>query len=356
MTRLEKLQQKMAAQELPALLVTAPKNVTYLSGFTGDESALLISADDSWFITDSRYTAQAAVQVKDFTIVCHQHGLYQEAAALADRGALTTVGIEADDLNVATFQRLTQLFSHSELVPTSGLIEQIREVKDAAEIALLRQAIQITDDCFDYLLGYVEAGMTELQVATEMEYFMRQHGASGSSFATIVASGFRSAWPHGVASTKKIEQHELVTFDFGCYFQGYTSDITRTVAVGEPTAKAYEIYDLVLQANQAVIAATKPGVTGGEINDLAHGMIATAGYGPNFGHGTGHGIGLDIHEGPGAWGIYQKQPLVAGNVVTDEPGIYIEDFGGVRIEDDLLVTANGCEVLTKAPKEALIVL
>ncbi|WP_125605614.1 M24 family metallopeptidase [Lapidilactobacillus bayanensis] len=354
MTRLANLRTKIAQEKIPAILITDTRNVTYLSGFTGDESVLLVNADQAYFITDSRYTEQAAQQVQDFEIVEHHKGVFVEAQKLAAAVGMQTVGFEATHLNYAEFQSLTKLFGSIQLVATNGVVEQLREVKDAGEIKLLKQAIKITDDCFDFLLGFVKPGMTELAVATEMEYFMRKHGASGSSFTTIVASGYRSAWPHGTASDKKIQTGELVTFDFGCYYHGYTSDMTRTIAVGDPGAEAKKIYQIVLDANKRVVEASKPGATGGLINDVAHNYVKSQGY--SFGHGTGHGIGLDIHEGPGAWGIYNAQPLVAGNVVTDEPGIYVENLGGVRIEDDLLITADGCEVLTHAPEDELIIL
>lgn len=354
MTRLTKFREKLVTKQIQSILITNPKNVTYLSGFTGDESALLISADKAYLITDSRYTIQAHEEVQDFVIVEQQQGIFQKAKELATADGLTTVSFEAVNLSYADFQTLQRLFEPIILAPTSGIVEQQREVKDSVEIARIKQAIKITDETFDFLLGYVKAGMTELEVATEMEYFMRKHGSTGSSFETIVASGYRSALPHGSASDKVIEHGELVTFDFGCYYQGYTSDITRTIAVGDPGAEAKKIYDIVLGANHAVIEQSKIGVTGGQINDLAHNFVEKYGYG--FGHGTGHGIGLDIHEGPGAWGIYKEQGLAAGNVVTDEPGIYIEGLGGVRIEDDLLITSDGCEVLTQAPKDELIIL
>lgn len=356
MSRLQRLREKMAVAQLPALLITNEKNVTYLSHFTGDESALLVTANQAALITDSRYVAQAKQQVTEFELVLQTKGIFASVATLLAKTSITTLGFEADQLSYSEFLQLKQQLGRTNLQPTTEMVAQLREIKDAHEIALLKQAIAITDACFAHLLEFVQVGQTELAVAAEMEYFMRNQGASASSFATIVASGVRSAWPHGIASDKKIANHELVTFDFGCYYQGYTSDITRTIAVGTVDQELQDIYQLVLDTNRAVIKATKPGVTGGEINQLAHGMIDQAGYGANFGHGTGHGIGLDIHEGPGAWGKYNQQALVSGNVVTDEPGIYLEGHGGVRIEDDLLVTPNGCEVLTQAPKAELLVI
>lgn len=357
MTRLQRFQTMLAQQQLPFYVVFNPKNVTYLSGFTGDESALVVTPDQAWLVTDSRYTAQAKQEVTQADIVLHTTGLTAKVVELAQELRVAAIGFESDYLTYVAYDALRQKMPERvALRATPGLIEQLREVKDEHEIAATRQAIKITDDCFHYILGWIKPGMTEHQVATEMEYFMRKSGASSSSFETIVASGYRSAWPHGAASSKVIATGELITLDFGCYYEGYTSDMTRTFAIGDPGTQAQEIYKIVYEANRAVIAVTRNGATGAQQDHAARDLITQAGYGPQFGHGTGHGIGLDIHEGPGAWGKYKDQPLVTGNIVTDEPGIYLEGLGGVRIEDDLLVTEDSCEVLTQSPAAELIIL
>ncbi|EAG2965084.1 peptidase M24 family protein, partial [Listeria monocytogenes] len=234
-----------------------------------------------------------------------------------------------------------------------GMIEALREVKDEEEIALIQQACHIADQGFEHILKMIRPGMTEIEVANQLDFFMRSLGATSVSFETIVASGLRSAMPHGVASEKVIEQGDLITLDFGCYYQSYVSDMTRTFAVGDPGDKLKEIYQIVLEAQEKVLAAAKPGMTGIELDAIARDHIASFGYGDAFGHSTGHGIGLEIHEGPNV-SFRADKAFVVGNVITDEPGIYLPGIGGVRIEDDLLITETGNKVLTHSPKELII--
>ncbi|MFD1429916.1 M24 family metallopeptidase [Lacticaseibacillus mingshuiensis] len=353
MTRLEKLQTKLAGTQIDALLVTDPVNVSYLTGFTGDESALLVAKDQSWFITDSRFTEQVKAQVTNSALVLQQHGLAAKAGELATTHGLSRVGFESETMTYAEFAKLPK---QTEWVPTTNMVAELREVKDDEELALIKRAIAIAEAGYDHVVATIHPGMTELEVATDLDFFMRQQGASGTSFETIVASGARSAMPHGAATTKVIAQGDVVTLDWGAVYHGYVSDITRTFAVGEPDPKIREIYRVVYAANQKVKALMAPGVTGAAINALAHGFIDGAGYGQYFGHGTGHGIGLSIHEGPGAWGPYRDVPQAIGNVETNEPGIYLPEVGGVRIEDDLLITATGATQLTReAPAEIPVI-
>jgi Xaa-Pro aminopeptidase len=241
----------------------------------------------------------------------------------------------------------------SELVPFSGIIEKLRLIKTDAEIKILKVAADIADAAFKHILDFLRPGKTELEVSNELEFFMRRAGATSSSFDTIVASGYRSALPHGVASDKVIEAGDIVTMDYGCYYNGYVSDITRTVAVGEPDAKLKEIYDIVLEAQLLGMAGIKPGMTGREADAITRDYITEKGYGEYFGHSTGHGIGLEIHEGPG---LSMKSDVILepGMVVTCEPGIYIPGLGGVRIEDDTLITKDHNEALTHSTKELII--
>lgn len=353
MTRLTNLQAQLKPLTLDALLVSDPVNVTYLTSFTGDESALLVSAEKAWLITDSRFTEQVKQEVTDAEMVLHEHGLFAEAGSLAQAHGLKTVGFEAETLTYVDFAKLPQGLNWQ---PTQNVVAQLREVKDEHELALIKRAIAIAESGYQHVLATIKPGMTELEVATDLDFFMRQQGASGTSFETIVASGARAAMPHGAATAKKIEVGDVVTLDWGCVYEGYVSDITRTFAVGEPDPKLKAIYKIVAECNQATAKMMAPGVLGKTINDFAHGFIEKAGYGQYFGHGTGHGIGLSIHEGPGAWGPYRDVPQAIGNVETDEPGIYVPDLGGVRVEDDLLITADGAQYLTTpAPSELLIV-
>jgi Xaa-Pro aminopeptidase len=226
---------------------------------------------------------------------------------------------------------------------------KIREVKEEDEIDLIKKACEITDKAFEYILGEIKVGVSEIELANKLDFYMRSLGASGVSFETIVASGVRSAMPHGVASEKSIQKGELITFDFGCVYKGYVSDMTRTVAFGEVAPELKEIYQIVLEAQLKVIELAGPGVKISTLDNTARGWIEQHGYGKNFGHALGHGIGLELHETPFLSGRVDDV-LVKGNIVTDEPGIYIEGLGGVRIEDDLLITDDGVEVLNKSPK------
>lgn len=238
-------------------------------------------------------------------------------------------------------------------MPVSGVVEKLRLIKTESEIKILKEAADIADAAFKHILEFIRPGVTELEVSNELEFFMRKAGAISSSFDIIVASGYRSALPHGVASDKIIETGDFVTLDFGAYYKGYVSDITRTVAVGKPDDKLKEIYGIVLEAQLRGLAGIKPGMTGKEADALTRNFIAQKGYGENFGHSTGHGIGLEVHEGP-ALSIKSDTVLEPGMVVTVEPGIYIPGLGGVRIEDDTLITKDHNETLNHSTKELII--
>ena len=312
MLRVEKLRKKMQEENLDSFLVTSPYNLRYLTNFTGTTGLAVITLENAFFITDFRYTEQAAAQAQGFEIIKNVGPIFDEVANLVRR-----------------------------------------EVKDEEEIAIIEKACNIADMAYDHILKMIQPGMTEIEVANQLDFYMRSLGASGVSFDTIVASGLRSAMPHGVASKKLIEQGDLITLDFGCYYEGYVSDMTRTFAIGDPGEKLKEIYQVVLDAQLAVIDAAKPGMTGVQLDAVARDYISKHGYGEAFGHSTGHGIGLEIHEGPNVSSRAEKQ-FVPGNVITDEPGIYLPGIGGVRIEDDLLITEDGNRVLTRSPKELII--
>lgn len=351
--RLESLRHLMTDADIPAILVTSPYNLRYLTGFTGTTGLALITLDRAFFITDFRYVEQVKKQVKEYEFVQNKGPIFAEVARLITELGIEDLAFEEDYVSFATYSDFVELFS-CDLSPLSGLIESMREVKDDDEIAIMQKAIDISDAAFKHILTFIKAGMTEIQVANELDFYMRGLGASDVSFDTIVASGLNSAMPHGVASDKIIEQGDMITLDFGCYYHGYVSDMTRTIALGDPGEKLKEIYAVVLAANEAVIAAAKPGISGTELDVIARKVIGDAGYGEAFGHGLGHGIGLEIHEGPAVSKNYTKGYL-PGHVITDEPGIYLPGIGGVRVEDDLLITATGNRVLTHSPKELIII-
>jgi len=350
--KLMKLREQMQKRELDSLLVTNPYNLRFITGFTGTAGLALITPNDAWFITDFRYTEQAGEQVTEFKVVQAQKGLIDEVARIAGEAAVERLAFEQDYMTFATYSQYQEKLSAT-LEPVSGLIEKLRMVKSPEELEVLKAAAKIADDAFEHICGYIKAGMTELQVSNELEFFMRSQGATSSSFDIIVASGLRSALPHGVASDKKIEQGDLITLDFGALYNGYVSDITRTVAVGEPSDKLKEIYQVVLDSQVLALEKIKPGMTGIEADAIARDYINSKGYGEAFGHSTGHGIGLEVHEGPGL-SFRSETVLEPGMAVTVEPGIYLPGIGGVRIEDDILITETGNERLTHSSKELRI--
>ena len=353
MLRVEKLRQAMRKEQVDGFLVTSPYNLRYLTNFTGTTGLAVITLDKAFFVTDFRYTEQAAAQAPDFEVIKNVGPIFDEVAKLCAEENINALAFEEDFVSFAEYSVLEEIIEETPLVPIHGMIEELREIKDENEIATIQKACQIADQGFEHVLKFIRPGMTEIEVANQLDFYMRSLGATSVSFDTIVASGLRSAMPHGVASEKVIEQGDLITLDFGCYYDGYVSDMTRTFAIGDPGEKLKEIYQIVLEAQLKVIEAAQPGLTGIQLDAIARDHIAAAGYGEAFGHSTGHGIGLEIHEGPNVSFRADKQ-FVINNIITDEPGIYLPGIGGVRIEDDLLITSEGNEVLTKSPKELII--
>lgn len=351
MSKLDKLRALFAEKNIDGMLVTSDYNRRYLTGFTGTAGVALVSLTDAVFITDFRYMDQAAEQVTDFRIVKHTDPLPEEVAKQAKLLGITKLGFEQDTLNYGLFRYYDKAVE-AQLMPVSGVVEKLRLIKTDAEIKILKEAAKIADNAFAHILNFIRPGVTELEVSNELEFFMRKQGATSSSFDIIVASGLRSALPHGVATKKVIETGDFVTLDFGAYYEGYVSDITRTVAIGEVSDELKKIYQIVLDAQIRGVAGIRPGITGIEADALTRDYITEHGYGEYFGHSTGHGIGLEVHEGPGL-SFRSETKLEAGMVVTCEPGIYIPNLGGVRIEDDVLVTENGHEVLTSSPKQLI---
>lgn len=349
MEKLDKIRKSLQELNLDALLITSPFNRRYVTGFTGSAGVVLVSLEEAIFITDFRYTEQATEQAKGFTVVEHKQLIEQEVNTQLTRLRVKRLGFEKNHLTYATYDQYNNLFD-VELVPTSEIIETIRMIKTPEELTTLKKAAQIADAAFEHIQGYIKPGVKEIEISNELEFFMRRQGATASSFDTIVASGFRSAMPHGVASTKEIQAGELVTLDYGALYEGYISDITRTVAVGEISDELRKIYDTVLEAQLRGVNGIKPGMTGIEADALTRDYITEQGYGSYFGHSTGHGIGLEVHEGPGL-SFRSSIKLVPGMVVTVEPGIYIPNVGGCRIEDDIIITENGNERLTTSSKE-----
>lgn len=353
MSRLAKIQQLLIERKLDAFVITNMYNLRYATNFTGTTGLAVITPKKGYFVTDARYTEQAAKQCVGYEIVQNVGPIFLEVQKLANDLQLTNLGFEESTMSVAQFNELTKLLDVT-LVPSSGLVEGLRELKDASEFEIIRQACHIADQAFEYILGEVKPGVTEIELANKMDFFMRSLGASGVSFDTIVASGHRSAMPHGVASHKQIEKGDFITFDFGCYYNGYVSDMTRTVSLGQPRFEQLkEIHAIVLGAQNLVNESVKEGMNTRDVDKIARDYIADHGYGEYFIHSTGHGIGLEIHEAPGV-SRASNTILRAGHAITNEPGIYLEGIGGVRIEDDIFVTESGIEIVTKSNKELII--
>lgn len=352
--RIERLRKALAQHKVDGFLVSSTSNRRYMTGFTGTAGVVLVTEKEAVFITDFRYVDQANVQTNGYHVVKHTGPMEETIAEELKRLGVKHLGFEQNHVTFAAHRGYQEAFTTSELVPTSGVIEELRMIKDEEELAIIRQAVQIVDRTYDHILTFIKPGMKEIDVANELEFHMRKQGASSSSFDIIVASGVRSAFPHGVASDKVIEKGDFVTLDFGALYNGYISDMTRTFAMGEPSDKLKEIYDICLQAQLIGVQQIKAGLTGKEADALCRDYISSKGYGEYFGHSTGHGIGLDVHEGPGLSKKIDRK-LEPGMVVTVEPGIYLSGVGGVRIEDDIVITATGNEILTQSTKELIII-
>ena len=352
--RLVKLRQKMAEQNLPALLVTQPLNRIYMSGFGGSAGSLFITAERAVLLVDFRYVERATQEAPDFEVVRANPSAFMELlSSLLSESGSDKLGFESAHVTHAEYAAWTEKMPASSLVPTKGLVEGLRMFKSADELAAIREAVRIADGAYDHLKRTIRPGMTEKQIAWDLEVWMRTHGAEGIAFPFIVASGPNGAMPHALASDREIREGESVTVDMGATVRGYNSDITRTFCLGHADEQFHKIYDIVLHAQETTERSLKPGVSGKEGDACARDIIAAAGYGEQFGHGLGHGVGLAVHEGPGL-GLLSTDTLAPQQVATVEPGIYIPGWGGVRIEDMVLITEDGTEVLTQATKDRVI--
>ena len=352
-SRLSSLQPFFEEHLLKAVLFTDLRNIRFLCGFTGTEGALLVSPGKAWFLCDSRYTAQAAEEVTGAEVRECGAARIETIAALTSEYGLDRIGFEAAHTTVSSFRRLSEKLNGIELIELDSKLDEIRIRKDAAEIILLSTVATLASHSLTAILDNIKPGVREVDVAMALELEMRRRGADGKAFDFIVASGLRGAMPHGVASNKVIESGDLVTIDFGALKDGYHSDETVTVACGKPERRAEEIHSIVRTAHDLAISAVRPGISCKELDEIARGYIRDKGYGDYFGHGLGHGIGLEIHEMP-TISPRGTTVLEEGMAITIEPGIYIPGFGGVRIEDTVIVTGDGCMVITSADKQLLV--
>jgi Xaa-Pro aminopeptidase len=351
--RLSILRNKMDKKAIDAVLLWGDINRNYITGFTGDESCAIITKGKSIFITDSRYIEQAKLQVKGFDILDHKGDFVGFIASLVKEANINKLCFEEDILSYSQYTKFKNALE-CEFLPLEGLVEEMRLIKDKDEIDNITKAAQIADKAFDHMLQFIQVGMKETEIALELEFFMKKQGASDLSFTSIVASGVRSSMPHGVASDKRIKESEFLTLDFGCVYNGYCSDMTRTLVIGEPTEEMINIYNTVKEAQQLALVEIAPGIKCSEVDKIARDYITSKGYGKYFGHGLGHGVGCEIHEAP-RLSPKSEATLQSGMVVTDEPGVYVPEFGGVRIEDLILVTEDGYKVLSKSPKELICI-
>ena len=351
--RLHNLRIKMKLKNTDAVLVTKRENYMYLSGFTGTSAVLFITEDRAVLLTDFRYVEQAAKQALEYEVIQYTGSYINELNELLKAERIERLSFEDGHLTFAEYGEYLEKLKVSEFLPLRGAVEELRRVKDESEIVMIKKAVSIADDVFTHILSFIKPGVAEVELAAEMEYFMKRQGAAGASFETIVASGKRASMPHGVASEKKIEAGDVITLDYGVLYNGYCSDITRTVFLGKPDKDLEKIYKIVLEAQLKGLEAVNSDLTGKEVDSIVRNEIAAAGFGNNFGHGLGHGVGLEIHEEP-TLSMRGYIELKDSMVVTIEPGIYVTGLGGVRIEDMVVVNGEAPHILTSATKEMII--
>ena len=353
--RLNRLRSEMTDNSLDVMLISSPENRRYFSGFTGSFGNLFITHEDQFLVTDFRYVEQAETQCSEFSVVRLSGGGYSWMIDLLGKNSNFKIGFEGNDLSVEQYFNLEATLSNStsisgfKLVKTTSLLDMIRAVKDSQEIETLKKAIEITDASFSEISNSSKPGMSEKEIAWELEKAMRIKGAESLAFDTIVAAGKNGSMAHHRAGDSVISYPDFVVIDMGAKFQGYCADLTRTIFLGELDNKFREIYEIVLSAQVEATRAAKPGMTGGELDNIARKVISNAGFGDYFGHGLGHGVGLVVHEYPRV-GPKSQDVLKNGMVFTIEPGIYIPEWGGIRIEDVIVLDSDQPVVLSKSEK------
>ncbi len=350
----DKLWEKVASFA-DAAIIFSEENRRYFTEFPSSDGALLVYGGKALFFTDSRYTEAAAKCIGDEYVV-DSTNLYEKFNEIFTKNGIKTVAVENHRLTLAEFDELCKKLPDAQFVTTSALadaIEEIRIVKTQAEIDKIKAAQKIAEDAFTHILSFIKEGMTEKEISLELDFYMLSHGADALSFETIAVAGKNSSMPHGVPGSYKVQQGDFITMDYGAVVDGYHSDMTRTVCLGEPSDEMRRVYNTVLEAQLKGLEALRDGISGVDADKAARDVIERAGYAKSFGHGLGHGVGVEIHEAPR---LSPKAPhtLKAGHVVTVEPGIYLPDKFGVRIEDMAVITENGCINLTCCPKELII--
>ena len=353
MNHLKAIAAKLPEYGIDAMLLNSEPGEFYAVGFHG-EGNVVVTAEKCFYFTDSRYieAANNLITGAEIAMTGHSRNYRAMVQEVIDQCHIETLGFEESYLSVADYELWDKGLT-ARLVPAQKLVNSLRAAKDAEEIALMRKAQEITDRAFDEICKFIQPGMTEQEIAAKLQYDMLRFGAEKMSFDPIVVSGPNGSLPHGIPSSKQVRKGEFITMDFGCKYGGYCSDMTRTVALGEPTGEMKKVYQTVLEAQLAGIAVTRAGVPGKSIDAAARKVIADAGYGEYFGHGYGHSLGIEIHESPNA-NTREETLLPVGAVVSAEPGIYLPGKFGVRIEDVTILREDGCEILTKSPKDLII--
>ncbi len=352
MTHFEKIAARLNGRGLDAMLITSEPGEFYAMGFHG-EGAALITPDKTWYYTDSRYI-EAAQQIPGAEIILWttEYPFRKQIADLVKEHGIVKLGFEERYMSVASHTDWTKAVE-AQFVPASELLTQLRQVKDADELAAMKEAQRITDEALLEILNFLKPGLTESEVAARLTYIMARKGAERNSFDPIVACGPNGSKPHAIPGPAVIQKGQFVTMDFGCVVGGYCSDMTRTVAIGQPSEEMELVYNTVLKAQLTGIATAHAGVTGKEVHEAAAKVIADAGYGEYFGHGFGHSLGIEIHEDPG-FHLRNDKPIPAGALLSAEPGIYLPGKFGVRIEDVILLTEGGCVDITHSPKQLIV--
>ncbi len=354
MSRLSKVRESFKANKIDSFLVTNLTSIKYLTGFMGSAAVALITKDKNYFITDFRYKTVVKSEVNsDFEIIIGKQSSYEFLKSIIKKNKLKKIGFEANTLNFNAYRTLKKSYE-VKWVPLSGLVEEISAIKTAEELDYIRKAVDISDKAFHHILAAIKAGKTtEKELAADITYFQMKLGGEKNAFDPIVASGENSALPHAHPTDRVIQSGDLLTLDYGTVYRGFNSDMTRTIAIGEISEEKRKIYEVVLEAQLTALGNIKAGASCRKVDGSARDLIKDYGFGEYFGHGLGHGLGYEVHESPRLNQVY-KGKLKVNNVVTVEPGIYIEGLGGVRIEDDVVVTEEGCEILNKTTKELII--
>lgn len=351
---IEQIKKEVGKRKLDAMIFTDLINIRYLAGYSGSSGMLLVTPRSADFLTDFRYKEQSTREVKGARVTIITTSLMEEMSHLQAFVKAKSIGIEEQNLTFSQFRQLERMAPKKKFVPVSNLAEELRRIKSSAEIQKIAKAAGIADQAFARIVRFIKPGMTERTIAAQLDHTLKLLGSSNPSFDSIVGSGPNGALPHAKPGERKVRKGDFIVLDFGAIYQGYHSDMTRTVLLGKPTEKHQKIYDIVARAQMTGLKTVRAGIKGLEADRAARQVIDGAGYGKYYGHGLGHGVGLEVHESPNM-GMRSENILPVNSIVTVEPGIYLPGWGGVRIEDLVAVTAKGCRILTHSTKKLITI-